>query len=162
MVRINIDINDHDLTQYYSRRDPAQKKGFILDKLVEIFDEHCMRRDRDRRIDEALAVARTEEAARGIDAESMTNLKRYIVAQGYTPKDAIIIEQYIRNRTELDYTALLNTLREGSLIHILTSFRSKEDLIAMANSVQRGTAGGRGGGKKGKTRRRPKKKRTRR
>ena len=125
MVRINIDINDHDLTQYCSLQGPAQKKDFIMDKLVEIFDEHCVRirrRDRDRRIDEALAVMGTEEAARGIDAESMTNLKRYIVDQGYTPKEAIIIEQYIRNRTELDYTALLNTPRERSPIHILTVF----------------------------------------
>jgi hypothetical protein len=127
--------------------------------LVGIFDDHCLgivRRDRDRRIDDAVHEKQGHNVTRGINARSMVDLKRYIIEQGYTPVQAIKIETYIRNETGLNYTVLLDALKGGSSIHILTSFNSKGELLAMAMSGE--TAGG---GKKTKTRRGAKKKRTR-
>lgn len=160
MVRINIDIDDQDLTQYCSLRDPAQKKEFILDRLVGIFDAHCLgivRRDRDRRIDDAVREKQGHNVTRGINARSTVDLKSHITGkEGYTPSQAIKIETYIRNKTGLNYTELLDALKGGSPIHILTSFNSKEELLARTMSGET-----EGGGKKTKTRRGVKKKRTR-
>lgn len=164
---INIDIDEPDLTQYCSLMDPAQKQEFILNKLVGIFDEHCleiMRRDRSRRIDDALRERKEHNAARGIDGKSMVDVRRSIVDQGYTSEQAIMIEEYIRNKTKFDYTALLEALKGGSPIHALMDLPSKENLIAIAKRLRKestapvrpsdaGRARGRGGGKKAKTRR---------
>ena len=167
MVRINIEIDEPDLRQYCSLTDPARKQEFILNKLVGIFDEHCleiMRRDRSRRIDDALRERKEYNATRGIDAKSVSDLRRSISDQEYTPEQAIMIEEYIRNRTNLNYNALLEALKGGLLIHDLMGFDSKENLLTIAKSLREestapvrpsdaGRARGRGGGKKAKTRR---------